>query len=118
MHPAELSVACEVENLPSLHRVLDSLDSANVGCISVCLHSYTRGCVGKVLAFSTVCGLRSRSKRLDICGTPLFEEISDDPLEEELLAIIPIWSQLSADIQAFHRHDVAVNMLSPYPMYW
>lgn len=117
MHPSELYLlVLDVDaDLLSLHEVLDSLDSANVGHISVLLYGYGPGCTNKVLAFCTGCALRSRSKRLTIYGGELLHEIDDELVVQELLAIDSIWETLSAEIQAFHRHNVAVAMGSSPP---
>ena len=97
--------------LSTLHSVLDSLENTDVGRIVVSLHGYDQGCASEVLAFSTVCAMRSRCKLLSICGAELLAEAAgDDAAERELLALDAHWEHLSAEIQVFRKHEVEVVM--------
>ena len=118
MHTAEIILECNIEDLSTLHRVLDSLESVDVACISVSLHGYRPGCASELLAFSTGCALRSRHKRLSIYGRELLGEIDDALLVQEMAAINNAWRRLSAELQAFHGpHLVDVLILSS-PVYF
>ena len=114
MPPADIILDCKVEDLNTLHSVLDALESEDVESISVSISGYVPGSASKVMAFCTGCALRSRRHSLNIYGRKLVDEvlIGDAPLSEELAAIDSSWARVSAELQILRPHDVAVNMSS------
>ena len=80
LHPAEIVLECNIEDLNTLHSVLDSLEPENIESISVSLCGHRPGCASEVLAFCTGCALRSRRHSLTIFGSDLLGEIDDELL--------------------------------------